>query len=473
MDKFETAADELEAIMNGSYVPEFEDEEDTSADETTEEEVEESEVEEEETEDNEDTDLSNESEDDNVDDEAETNEGIDDEPEETDEDTEETEDDEEEENAQVEGSNSGEEEEAGEADSTQEENADDSTETEENSDGEAPDTDAVDYKKQYEELQASNEKLKAFYDEVTSEFTANGKKMKGFDDPKKIIQAQQMAAGFSEKMSAFKPYRPFMTAIKEQGLLEDPAKFDLAMNVLNRDPEAIKQIIKESGIDPLDLDLENVNYAGKSYVASEPEIVLDDMLSNARTSGVEADIQRALSGRWAEDGSLAELLKNPEEAQGFVGHMVKAEDGRSAYDDVQDRVAEKLRTDYSGTFTNMTALQQYKTAAGELEREYNEQIKTSKLTSLKEQQAEAERAKAEKVEAEKKRIEAERAEKEYKAKVEQEAKKASEARRKAANLSTPKKKAKAKAKFDPIDKSQTLEGEDLMKYFNEHILGKK
>ena len=39
-------------------------------------------------------------------------------------------------------------------------------------------------------------------------------------------------------------------------------------------------------------------------------------------------------------------------------------------------------------------------------------------------------------------------------------------------MSTPKRKTKAKPKFDPIDKSHSLEGDDLMKYFNESVLGK-
>lgn len=470
MAEFENAADELAALMRGEIQLDesFEDDIDTG-------------VENEEDIDNEDTDLTNESAEDDTNDDAETNEMTDDDSQDTEEDGDDEAGYEEEGNTQVEDSNLDDNEDSGDADTAADEDdseddstdetsegAAESTDTESKNDGEEADTDTIDYKKQYEELLENNKTLQGFYDEVTSDFKANGTTVKGFKDPKKFIQANQMAAGLSDKMRAFKPYRPFMSAIKEQGWLEDPSKFDMAVNLMKKDPEAIKQLIKDSGMDVMDADFDNINYEGKSYVASAPEIVLDDMLANARNSGVETDMRQVLEGRWLEDGSLNELVSNPEDAQAFVNHMVKDADGRSAYDDVQERIAEKLITDYSGTFATKSSLQQYRDAAGELERETIEATKSAKLTSIKE----AQEAQAKRVADEKAKIESERKEREYKAKVQQETKKVDEARKKATSVSKPKRKAKAKPKFDPIDASQELGGEDLMKYFNESILGR-
>lgn len=452
---YESSLDELEALMSGDLV--------LDPVETTDEE----ELETEDVIDNEDTDLENDTIEDEVD-ETDTEQ----EPAEENVDTVEVDENDEvdelEENTQVEDSNL----EDNEDDSTQDtadEVVDENNEnTEPKSDGEEADTEVVDYKKQYEELLENNGKLQGFYDEITAEFTANGRKMKGLTDPKKIIQSQQMAAGFSDKMSAFKPYRPYMNAIKEEGWLEDPSKFDMAVNVMKGDPEAIKALIKEKELDVLALDMDSINYSGKSHVASNPEIVLDDVMSVARNSGVAKEAEVILSKQWVDDGSLSQLLASPSDAQDFVGHLAKAEDGRSAYDDVQDRIAEKARTDFSGTFGSKSTLEQYKEAAGELEAEYAEKVRQDKLLQVKATQDDA----AKKLEEAKAKIATERAEREYKEKVAKETAKAASSRNKAASLSTPKKKAKAKAKFDPIDKSQTLESDELMKYFNENIMGR-
>lgn len=323
----------------------------------------------------------------------------------------------------------------------------DGKDTEPKNDGDEADTTAIDYKKQYEELLEGNKQLQGFYDEVTSEFTANGKKMKGFTDPKKIIQSQQMAAGFSEKMSSFKPYRPFMNAIKENGWLEDQSKFDMAVNVMNGDKEAIKALIKTNGIDVLDMDMDNINYEGTQHTKSNVSLVLDDVMTSAKASGVDEELKEVLGGQWSDDGSLVEILDDPAEAQALVNHMVKDSDGTSAYTDIQARVAEKLRTDYSGSFTSKNSLAQYKEAAKELEGEYNESAKQAKLEDLKQAQI----AKAEKVEAERTKIEEQRKQREYAAKVEQETKKADDARKKAASMSKPKPTVVAQTKkFDPL-----------------------
>jgi len=62
---------------------------------------------------------------------------------------------------------------------------------------------------------AEYERLKNFYETIANaEFVANGKKVKGFTDPEKIIRSQQMAYGYSDKMRGFNEYRPFLKALK-------------------------------------------------------------------------------------------------------------------------------------------------------------------------------------------------------------------------------------------------------------------
>ncbi len=337
----------------------------------------------------------------------------------------------------------------------------DSTDTEDQKDEEGDgstdkddkETDTVDYKSEYE-------KYKTFYDEVTGEFTANGKKMKGFTDPRKIIQSQQMAAGYSDKMAGFKQYRPYMAPLKERGMLEDQAKFDLAMNLIDGDKEALKQHIKNLGIDPMDdLDMDEISYTGQSQVSSAPEIALDELMENAQAHGVKDKVQQVLGEQWDKE-SVMEFLQDPKAGTDLVEHL-----SNGAYDAVQQRIAEKKRIDVNGSYSNQPMIRQYREAAAELESEYDQYTEYQK-DKAKQEAAEA-ADKASKVAAEAARIEKERKDADYKARVEQQEKKTNEARLKASSVSKKKVKTKAKAKkeFDPMK----LSDEDFMAQIDSFI----
>lgn len=316
----------------------------------------------------------------------------------------------------------------------------DSTDTDGEGDGSAPEkTDTVDYKAQYEAILKEKAKLQDFYDVATSEFTANGKKVKGVKDPAKLIAAQQMAAGYSEKMAGFKQYRPYMAPLKESGMLEDQGKFDMMMSIMNGDKEALKQHIKNLEIDPvMDLELDNINYKGESHLSSPLQITLDDVLENANTYGVKEKVEDVLLGGKWDKASVVELLNDPQSSADIVQHISGGE-----FEEVQDKIAELKRTDVMGTFSNQNSITQYRQAARllsqELEREEAEA--NSKL--------ESDRIAA--VAAEKAKIEQERKDLEYKAKVEQKNKEAAEARAKASSVSKqkPTTKTKVKEEFDP------------------------
>jgi len=391
--------------------------------------------------------------------EAETNDLIDDEGEDTDEESEDLDEDEDEENAQLdEDEDETESEDEDETESEDEDEDENEAETDDTKEPEGDDTDGsedqetdeLDYKSEYQKLLEESDKYKSFFKEVTSEFTANGKKMKGFDDPKKIIQAQQMAAGFSEKMAGFKPYRPFMSALKERGITENPDKFNLAMSLLDGDPEAIKKHIKDLNIDPFEMDMENINYQSRNLVSSDLELAFDDMIETADRAGVRDRVQQVIGRDW-DDQSVVELLEDPQSSADLVSHL-----NSGTYDMVQDRIAEKKRIDVNNVFSRKPMIEQYREAANELEREYvarqqnAEQQRQAEATSATEKQE----LDQEKVNAEQERIAKEREEAEYRSKVEAENAKAAAARKKAASVSKKTKRAKPKKQvFDPNELS--------------------
>ena len=328
------------------------------------------------------------------------------------------------------------EEEADEADDSEDDNADEESEdeadTEEQIDGEAPATDDVDYK--------------AFYDAVVNtEFVVNGKKVKGFADPSKIIQSQQMAGGFSEKMAGFKQYRPFMAPLKDRGMLDDQAKFDLAMNLIDGDKEAIKTHLQSLNIDPLDLDMEVINYEGKSNVATEASMVIEDTMERAKGAGIDDRVRQVIGKEWDAE-SFQEFVDNPAVRDDLLTHM---ESG--AYDAVQDKMAEMSRLDYNGAFGAMNTISKYRKAVGELQRESAAAPKAVTKDTTKPVVKKAS------VKSEKAKIVKARQKEEYKEKAAKREAKVSQQRKRAASVSKRKPKAKPKAKFDPLQ----AEGEDL------------
>jgi len=315
-------------------------------------------------------------------------------------------------------------------------NEEDGTDTEPEPDGETgKNTDEVDYK--------------AFYDAVTgTEFVVNGKKTKGFKDPMKLIQAQQMAGGFSDKMASFKKYRPYMAPLKERGMLDDPDKFNLAMQLVDGDIEALKAHMKSLKVDPLDLDMDEIGYNSTNTLASEESLILDDTLEVARNIGIEPQLREVIGKQWDQE-SFDEFLKNPSVRNDLIDHIQSG-----AYDVVQDKIREKKQLDINGQFGNMTTIQQYRAAVQELQAEA--QAQQPVINNTEEEIIEAEASEA-KVKAEKARIAKERKEAKYKAKAEAESKKLNERRKKATSASKRKPGAKAKAKFDPMK----VEGEEL------------
>lgn len=354
------------------------------------------------------------------------------------------------------------------------ETADDSddesdTESEDESDADEGKTEQdkeIDYQKAYEEAMAETEQYKKFYSDVTSEFVANGKVMKGFNDPKKIIQAQQMAAGFSDKMKAFKQYRPFINPLKEKGIIDNPDKFNLLLSAMDGDKEAIKKMISDAEIDPVELDMDNIDYQAKNAVSTDIELAYDDVVETAKQYGVQDRVQEVISKDW-DDGSVVELLEDPQSSADLVNHL-----SNGIYDLVQTRISEKKMTDPYGAFGKKRAIEQYREAAGELESEYMmakqqqqaEEPYNQQTVDTYQESADNHQFSEDEIQIEMAKI---REERDYASKVEKRNAEADRGRKKAASVSKRKPRSKKKeTNFDPGQMSD----EEFTEYLDSLIL---
>lgn len=291
-------------------------------------------------------------------------------------------------------------------------------------------------------------RLKKFYDEIANaEFVANGKKVKGFTDPEKIIRSQQMLHGYSDRMKGFNEYRPFMKALKDKGLLEDESKFNFALSLLDGDKAAIKQHMKTLNIDPVDLELDETAYKPKNFIATPESIILEDTLQVARESGIEDKLRKTIGEQWDTE-SFSEFVKNPEVRQDLLEHMQSG-----AFDMVQDKIREMELLDTFGTFRNMKSTDKYRHAVQLVNQDLSRNKPSEPVNANNSNVQNNDLAKKEAA---------------YKAQVEQKNKEADEARKKAAALSKKKSANVQTKKFDPLE----LEGDDLNSFVDGLISGK-
>ena len=334
----------------------------------------------------------------------------------------------------------------------------DDVETKDQGDGSDPDNAELNYKEEYEKLLNESKVYKDYYDTVTSEFTANGVKVKGFTDPKKVIQAQQALYGLEDKFSALKKYREFHSPLEKRGMVKDRAKFDLAMNIMDGDKEAIKAHMKALNINPIDLDLDEVAYNRIPTTSSEIELNLDDVLSVSKSVGIKDQVEQVLYKDWDQD-SVIDLLSTEGSRKTFIEHMTPDENGNSIFKAVQAKAKEMSIIDNGTGFRDLSSIEKYNIALRELEVEHARQNAPTRAHTdvLKDTLSKAEAAEAKRIaEAETRAIE------KYKAELERKNKEADDARKKAASVSQSKVAPKKdKEKPNPMK----LEGESFMEYW--------
>lgn len=318
---------------------------------------------------------------------------------------------------------------------------------------------------------AEYEKLKKFYDEIANaEFVANGKKVKGFTDPSKIIRSQQMLHDYSNKMRGINEYKPYLKTLKDKGIIGNEEKFNFAMSLLDGDKATIKKHLESLKIDPVDLELDddaNAQYSPRNYMPSKESLVLDEAMDIARSSGVEDKLRTVIAKDWDEE-SFGEFLRDPRVRNDLITHM---QDG--SFDTIQNKMTEMEMLDLTGSFRGLKSTDKYRAAIAEINREiqyqYNRQSVNPNIPQQEQYYRSAPTGQNQyQPNAEAERLALAAKEAEYKAMAEKKLRD-DEARKRAAMITKKKSVTVTQKKFDPL----ALEGDDLDNFVNELIAGKK
>ena len=206
---------------------------------------------------------------------------------------------------------------------------------------ETPDTDEVDYKK--------------FYDEVTSEYKANGKMNPGFKKPEEFKRALSMAANYAQKTTAIKPHLGRIKML--QDVTDDQLNEMLDFHHGNTD--VIKKALKDAKLDPMEIDIdEEVQYKANDYSVSEAEIEFSETVAELKTTEEFGRLQDVVSKGWDKTSSEA-VLSDPALLRGLHEEIAM---GR--FDEIQNMIDRKKTL---GMTNGMSDLAMYQEIAIEME----------------------------------------------------------------------------------------------------------
>ncbi|WP_312926635.1 hypothetical protein [Pseudescherichia sp.] len=197
---------------------------------------------------------------------------------------------------------------------------------------------------------------KAEYERIMAPFKANGRdiQVKSTDE---AIRLMQMGANYNKKMEGLKPSMKILKMLDNNQLL-DEQKLSFLIDISKKDPAAIQQLLKDSKIDPLSLDLENApQYAPGSHAVSDKEVELDSVLDEVQASPTgQRTIQTVTS--W-DDNSKRILAENPQ---------VIADINKLMANGIYDQIATEVdRRKVLGDLKNLSALDAFKLVGDELQ----------------------------------------------------------------------------------------------------------
>lgn len=187
----------------------------------------------------------------------------------------------------------------------------------------AADKAATDPKAKVEPTDKPDELVKPTADaqlaQLFAPFKANGKDM-SVDNVDDAISLMQMGANYTKKMAALKPNLKLMKLLENNGLLSEE-KLSFLIDLDKKSPQAISKLLKDSGIDPLDVDVDKVGeYKPNTYTVDDRELALDSVLDEVQGTPTYNQLLDVVSNKW-DAPSKQVIADNPQLLKVINGHM--------------------------------------------------------------------------------------------------------------------------------------------------------
>ena len=122
------------------------------------------------------------------------------------------------------------------------------------------------------------------------------------------------AQDYTKKTQALKEYRKTIDIVQNAGLSDND--LNLFADVLKGDKDAIAAVLKRTGVDALDLDTENVNYAPKNYGRNDTELAIKDIVDDISADKEYVITHNILEKQW-DSKSREKFIEDPNMIKGL------------------------------------------------------------------------------------------------------------------------------------------------------------
>lgn len=151
---------------------------------------------------------------------------------------------------------------------------------------------------------------KAAYEGLMQPIKANGKEIT-LKNPQELVQLAQMGANYTRKMQELAPYRKHLMMLENNQLL-DEGKLSFLIDLSKKDPAAIQKFLKESGVNPLDIDTEAApTYTGGNHRVTDEEANFRAVLDDVKSTETGKQVLQAINDTW-DQASKEMLFSSPD-----------------------------------------------------------------------------------------------------------------------------------------------------------------
>ncbi len=172
------------------------------------------------------------------------------------------------------------------------------------------------------------------YKEMMKPFKANGKTVQA-RTPEEAIRLMQMGAGHIKYQTQVRPLLAQVKTLENANIDNDALNFLVELH--NKNPDAIKKLVRDANIDPFDIDVDEASkaadkdYRPKNYLATEEQVTLDETLMEVQSSTEGTELLKSVKNEW-DSTSRKSVLDDPriltvltEQKQSGVYNLITAE----------------------------------------------------------------------------------------------------------------------------------------------------
>ena len=197
------------------------------------------------------------------------------------------------------------------------------------------------------------------YKRIMAPFKAS-KRMMQVNNIDDAISLMQKGADYHSKMKTLSPHLKMVSMLEKEGLLNQD-KLNNLIDLSKQNPQAIAKLIKDSGIDPLDIDTdEEVIYKPNNYGVSDKEFKINQVIDDIKNTSSFDKTINILSKEW-DNESKNVISDNPEIISIINDHV-----SNGVYDKVQSIVDTERAL---GRLSNVSDVEAYRHVAEQMQQQ--------------------------------------------------------------------------------------------------------